>query len=471
MMRVFQFLHRAPKSKEQRFGLLITLAVLAIFVFAGFCGLANRLASGKGSFLPFANLSPSTEIGDSSQLLGIDTEFIESVPIPGGVLTPWDGTGRVTILVMGLDYRDWSAGEGPSRTDTMMLLTLDPLNNTAGILSIPRDLWVSIPGFENGRVNTAHFLGEAYQMPGGGPGLAVKTVEQLLGVEINYYAQIDFGSFIRFVDELGGVKVDLPKKIKIDPIAGDPVKLKPGRQVLNGELALAYARARYTSGGDFDRALRQQQVIFGIRERLLKPDDLSLLISKAPALYYEIAEGMQTNMTLEELIRLALIAQKVPEENISQRAISAQEVIFAESPDGQSVLVPLPEKIRELRDEIFLVNTGTLGPMLPGTSQERMVAEGARLALLNGSLVDGLASQTQAYLQLQGANVVEISNGQFTDHTMILDYTGNPHTTQYLMELFNVLPEYYDLQYDPNNPVDVVITLGADWSIQEILQP
>ena len=471
MTRAFQFLYSAPKSKAQRLGLLITLAIFTIFVSAGFCGLANRIASGKGSLLPFANISLSKDTGDSPQLLGIETEFMESVPIPEGMLTPWDGTGRVTVLAMGLDYRDWATGEGPSRTDTMMLLTLDPLNNTAGMLSIPRDLWVSIPGFENGRINTAYFLGEAYQMPGGGPGLAVKTVEQLLGVEINYYAQVDFGSFIRFVDELGGVKIDLPNKIKIDPIAGDPVKLKPGRQVLNGELALAYARARYTSGGDFDRALRQQQVILGIRERLLKPDDLSLLISKAPVLYSEIANGVQTNMALEELIKLALIAQKVPEDNISHGAISAQEVIFAESPDGQSVLVPLPEKIRQLRDEIFLVNTGTLGPLLPGTSQERMVAEGARIELLNGSLVDGLASQTQNYLQTQGVIVVEISNGQFSDHTMILDYTGNPHTIQYLMELFDVLPEYYDLQYDPNSPVDVVVTLGADWSIQENHQP
>jgi len=467
-MKSFQFLRTTPKSNAQRLGLLITLAVLAMLVFSGFCGLANRLASRTGGLLPFADLNPSKGAGDTSQSPGIDADLLESVPMPEGMLTPWDGSGRVTVLVMGLDYRDWSAGEGPSRTDTMMLLTLDPLNNTAGMLSIPRDLWVSIPGFENGRINTAYFLGEAYQVPGGGPALAVKTVEQVLGVKINYYAQVDFGAFIRFVDELGGVKIDLPKKIKIDPIVGDPVKLKPGRQVLSGELALAYARARNSSGGDLDRALRQQQVIIAIRERLLHPDDLSHLISKAPALYSEIASGVQTNMTLEELIKLAVLAQKVPEENISRGAISAQEVIFADSPDGQSVLVPLPEKIRQLRDEIFLVSTGTLGPLLPGTPRERMVAEGAKIVLLNGSSIDGLASQTQAYLQKQGANVVEISNGQFTDHTMILDYTGNPHTVQYLTDLFGVLAGNYTLEYDPNSSVDIVVTLGADWTNQGI---
>jgi hypothetical protein len=192
------------------------------------------------------------------------------------------------------------------------------------------------------------------------------------------------------------------------------------------------------------------------------------MIQVAPALYSEIASGVQTNMTLEELVKLALLAQKIPEEDISRGAISANEVIFAESPDEQSVLVPLPEKIRQLRDEVFLVSTGTLGPLLPGTSQERMAAEGAKIILLNSSLVEGLASRTQAYLQTLGANVIEISNGEFTNLTRILDYTGNPHTVQYLTELFGVLPGYYELQYDPSSPVDVVVTLGADWSTQEI---
>ena len=103
----------------------------------------------------------------------------------GPTAIPWDGANRVTILVMGLDYRDWE-GEGPSRTDTMMLLTMDPVSRTAGILSIPRDLWVNIPGFDYGKINTAYFLGELYNLEGGGPGLAIKTVEELLGVDINY---------------------------------------------------------------------------------------------------------------------------------------------------------------------------------------------------------------------------------------------------------------------------------------------
>ncbi len=127
-------------------------------------------------------------------------------------IKPWDGAERVTILLLGLDYRDWGAAEKYSRSDTMILLTLDPLTNTAGILSIPRDMWVAIPGFKHGKINTAYYLGDAYQLPGGGPALAVKTVESFLGIPINYYAQIDFQSFVRFIDEIGGVKDQRTRK-------------------------------------------------------------------------------------------------------------------------------------------------------------------------------------------------------------------------------------------------------------------
>jgi hypothetical protein len=94
-----------------------------------------------------------------------------TAPSSGPAALPWDRASRVTVLVMGLDYRDWESGDGPPRTDTMILLTLDPLTMSAGMLNIPRDLWVEIPGFDYARINTAYMLGEAYQVPGGGPGL------------------------------------------------------------------------------------------------------------------------------------------------------------------------------------------------------------------------------------------------------------------------------------------------------------
>jgi LCP family protein required for cell wall assembly len=461
-------LNTIPGSKPLRLGLLVSAILLISIVFVGSFLIANRFAGGSGGFVSFIPIKGlNMEDGNQENPL---SAIEENESQPGWeaasevVLTSWDGTNRVTVLIMGLDYRDWSSGEGPSRTDTMMLLTLDPLNNTAGILSIPRDLWVSIPGFDNGRINTAYFLGETYQTPGGGAGMAVKTVEQLLGITINYYAQVDFGAFIRFIDELGGVKLDVPERIRIDPINGNPKFLNPGRQTLTGELALAYARARNTKGGDLDRALRQQQVVFGIRDRLLNPQTLSDLIAKSPQLYAEISRGIQTNLNLDEVIKLAYLAQKVPEENIARRAISAADVLFAQSPDEQSILVPLPEQIRQLRDDVFLTTTGTLGPLMPGTEQERMIAEAARVVVSNGSTVEGLAARTRDFLLEKGVNVIDISNSEPTPNTIIIDFTGNPHTVRYLAELFGVLPGNYLIEYDLNSPVDVQIKVGVDWA-------
>src|SRR6185436_10667995 len=127
-----------------------------------------------------------------------------AISIPDSNLPPaWDGASRITVLLIGLDYRDYIANAGAPRSDTMILLTIDPLTKTAGMLSIPRDMWVNIPGFGYSRINTAYSSGEGSKLPGGGPELARKTVEQFIGVPIQYYAQIDFFTFVEFIDLIG----------------------------------------------------------------------------------------------------------------------------------------------------------------------------------------------------------------------------------------------------------------------------
>jgi len=381
-------------------------------------------------------------------------------------LNPWDGAGRVTILLLGLDYRDWAADEGPSRSDTMILLTLDPLTNSAGMLSIPRDLWVSIPGFQHGKINTAHYLGEAYKLPGGGPGLAVKTVEQLLGVPVNYYAQVDFDAFVRFIDEIGGVKVDVPEKITIDLLGGGfktKKTLQPGNQRLPGEWALAYARARYTEGGDFDRAFRQQQVILAIRDQILSWELLPTLIKSAPSLYNEIISGVNTNLSLDEVIKLALLAQNVPQDHIQKGIIDKNYVLFGTSPDNLSILIPLKDKIQLLRDKIF--TTFGLGPETPGSTQERMQAENARVLLYDGSGNPQILTRTESFLRNQGMNIIQSSPaGEPYGTSLIIDHTGNPHTLQYFVELMGVRSGNIRSQFDPNSQVDVEVFLGSDWA-------
>ena len=382
-------------------------------------------------------------------------------------LTPWDGAGRVTVLLLGLDYRDWETGTDYSRSDTMILLTLDPLTRTAGILSIPRDMWVAIPGFEHAKINTAYYLGDAHKLPGGGPGLAVKTVEQFLGVPINFYAQVDFSAFVRFIDEIGGVKIDIPAPITVDML-GDGYrtrkKLQPGVQVLPGDIALAYARARYTEGGDFDRAERQQQVILGIRNRILRFDMLPVLIAKKDVLFQELATGVHTNMSLDQLVRLAVMASQVPDENIKRGVLGKGYVLFGTSPDNLSILIPLADKIHTLRDEIF-ASAGALGPQTPGDARERMLAEAPRVSVQNQSHTAGLAGQTQQYLASQGVNVVSVNDAPAAQSTTtLIDHTGKPFTARYLVDLMGISPAKIVFDEIPGSPVDIELILGDDWA-------
>jgi LCP family protein required for cell wall assembly len=387
-------------------------------------------------------------------------------------LKPWDGASRVTILVLGLDYRDWESNSGPSRSDTMILLTLDPLSNTAGILSIPRDMWASIPGFKNGKINTAYYLGDLYKMPGGGPALAVKTVEELIGVPINYFAQIDFSAFVRFIDDIEGVAIDVPEPITIDLLGGGPKtkkKLEPGRQVLPGEWALAYARARHTEGGDFDRAARQQQVIMAIRDRMLEPNMLPTIISKAPTLYNDLASGIRTNLTLDQVIQLALLAQSVPDENIQRGVIGEDSVVFAKSPDGLDILIPVPDKIMLLRDKIF-AGSGGLSPETAGSPGERMQLEGAKIALYNGTQNAALLDRTADYFRGLGVTILQTGPAsQSYTLTNIIDHTGNPYTMGFLVDLMHISNYKILIQFDPNSQIDVEVFLGLDWARQNPL--
>jgi LCP family protein required for cell wall assembly len=398
----------------------------------------------------------------------------------------WDGNTRVTLLVMGLDYRDCESEDnfaecddnGASRTDSMMLVTVDPVSKSGGMLSIPRDLWVSIPGFDYGKINTAYFLGEAYKVPGGGPTLAMQTVEALLGVPIQYYAQIDFNAFVRIIDEMGGLDMHIKEEIIVDPLGpGNTRKLEPGVQTLDGATVLAYARNRHTEGGDFDRAKRQQEVILAVRQQVLQFNMLPTLVTKAPAMYKEVQNGVRTNLTLQQVVQLAILMQSIPEQNIKRGVIGPPEYItYDTSPDGLSIEIPVPDQIRLLRDEIF-ASGGPVGPaaaqaaidanggeptLMPGDPVEMAKVENARIIVLNGSSTEGLASRTAEYLRGLGLNIIGESNAdQAFNQSTIIDYTGKPYTARYLVDLLGMDTSRVVSRYDPNAQVDIEVILGS----------
>jgi polyisoprenyl-teichoic acid--peptidoglycan teichoic acid transferase len=272
------------------------------------------------------------------------------------VLEPWNGTSRFTVLMMGMDRRPEETGLA-YRTDTMMLISIDPATNSLGILSIPRDLYVEVPGYgQLQRVNSAMVLGELRQ-PGYGPQLAMQTVQYNLGMRVHDYLAVDFNTFITFVDSIGGIDVDVPYNIS-DPeypnmyYGYDPLYIRAGLQHFDGTMALKYARTRHTSN-DFDRARRQQDVLYAIRDRILELDMLPQLIVQSPSLWREVSDGVSTGLSLEQMIHLALYLKDVPTENIQTGVIDSNYIIGYQTPQGASVLVPNRDRIGNLMVEVF----------------------------------------------------------------------------------------------------------------------
>jgi LCP family protein required for cell wall assembly len=399
----------------------------------------------------------------------------------------WDGNSRVTLLVMGLDYRACETNDnfaecdqnGIARTDSMMLVTVDPVSKSAGMLSIPRDLWVNIPGFDYAKINTAYFLGEAYKVPGGGPTLAMQTVEGLLGVPIQYYAQIDFNAFVKIIDEMGGLDMHIQEEIIVDPLGpGNTRTLEPGVQTLDGATVLAYARNRHTDGGDFDRARRQQEVILAVRQQVLTFNMLPTLVAKSPAIYNEVQSGVRTNLTLQQAVQLAILMQSIPEANIKRGVIGPpNQITYDTSPDGQSIEIPVPDQIRLMRDEIFAAG-GPVGPaaavaavqaesptVMPGDPVEMAKLENARIVVQNGSSTEGLASRTAEYLRGLGLNIIGESNAdQAYSQSTIIDYSGKPYTARYLVSLLGVDNSRVVSRYDPESQVDIEVILGSTFA-------
>jgi LCP family protein required for cell wall assembly len=386
--------------------------------------------------------------------------------IPTVAVNSWTGTNRVTILVMGIDRR---AGEDEKGylTDSIMVITIDPQTRTAALLSIPRDLWVEIPdGYGLDTINTANRTGDYYNYPGGGPALATKTVEHNLGINIDYYVRLDFTAFETFIDTIGGV--DIVNKADIDDpqypdgsYGFEPFQLSAGPHHLNGHDALRYARTRHGST-DIDRAERQQEVVMAVRDRILNLGMLPTLIAKAPVLYQSLNQSVWTNLSLSQAVSLALLAEDIPRQNIQNAVIDYHYVLEYVTPEGRDVLVPLRDKIRELRDQLF---SGSAGQPVVGSNASLMKAEGAKVEVQNGSGKDGLGCDAKAWLLDQGVNVTDCTNADRSDYanTVIVDYTGKPYTVSWLKTTFGA--QTILSGNDPTSTVDIKVIVGADWSI------
>ncbi|HEC34688.1 MAG TPA: hypothetical protein ENI37_08255, partial [Chloroflexi bacterium] len=266
-----------------------------------------------------------------------------TLPIPMPVQPVPVASNTVNIVVLGSDRRpDWSEWH----TDAVHVVSIQTDRAAVSVISIPRDLYVYIPGFWMSRVNFADFYGEGYEYPGGGSALLRDTLLYNLGIRVDYIVRTDFDGLIGIVDTLGGV--DIPVHCRLSdhwPYANEEgeypiLTLEPGVHHLDGETALWYARSRLTTSV-FSRERRQQQVLQAIWHRVRDAG----MLTQIPALWEQVRDMVETDMDFATMLELAQVALRLQDQNIRFYNIGPDEVTPWTTPYGGSVFLPRWEAI------------------------------------------------------------------------------------------------------------------------------
>ncbi|MCZ7546656.1 MAG: LCP family protein [Anaerolineae bacterium] len=463
-----------------RFQEWVLAAVVAVFlVFVGVASFlaydtARRVTVESGEVVQPTALppAPTVALAASAPTAAPVTPTEGPTPTPTLEFAPRDDPERVTVLLLGVDERDIE--EGPWRTDTIMLLSFDPVRSTVSMLSIPRDLWVNIPGYQPARINMANFFGDGTNFPGGGPVLAMRAVEATLGVSVDHYVLINFETFLTLADTLisaigrPGVEICVPEEID-DPAYPEPggygtirVNFPAGCQDMDAEALLQYARTRH-GNSDFDRAARQQQIIRAIKDEVVSVGGIQALIGQAQAVWEAVREGVRTDLAFDQIISLALAAQSVPGENIRSAILDQHYVTFERTTDGQEVLVPQRDSVRALVQMLFS----------PPLSQQELASlarsreAGAAITVTNGTSVEGLAASAADVLRNAGLNVGAVlpADSNNYEESVIWVRTGRWYSAWYAASLLGIHPEVAQPGRGgfPGD-WDILIILGADYA-------
>jgi LCP family protein required for cell wall assembly len=318
-----------------------TVVVLALIV-GGLAGLIHTLA------VTGPPLTQATPTPTSLPLTGPS-------PAPGPLprAHPDRLAASISLLILGVDGESATSDE----VDMLMLLYMDAQAQHAFLLSIPRDLYVEAPGHGQARAGSVYGLGEQDET-GDGLALARQTISATLGLAVEHAALVRLDSFVTLIDAIGGVDVEIPHPID-DPDfpdghgGSDPLSIPAGTQHLNGTTALRYARTRVVPAPGFDRTFRQQQLVLAVHDRVTRFDLLPDLIAQAPTLWSALAGGLETDLSLSDVIDLALPATNLTAADVTTAALDECCTIQHTTPAGKRVLLPQPDEIEALIETLL----------------------------------------------------------------------------------------------------------------------
>ncbi len=408
---------------------------------------------------PTVTVPPPTE----TPLPTIDPNILVNTLVPfstieasGGSQVLNNGQETVNFLLIGSDRRPG----GSFRTDTMVIAILRPNEGQVSLISIPRDLWVSIPGAENQRINTAYQRGISSDYPGGGPGLLKDTILYNLGIRIDHTALVEFDGFRQIVDTLGGVSVPVSCAYTdwrlIDPSYNPENENNwhlyttgPGLVHMDGDLALWYARSRQRSS-DFDRGRRQQEVLRALFTQALQADTLS----RIPELYNNLRSTVETDLGLGDILSLAVYAPKMTNADIRGYYIRPPYVSSWITEGGAYVLLPNEDLLQQMLTE-------ALSPATQIVEKQSIVID-----VMNGTSIEGYETLAANRLNYAGyeTNIIPSDRTDYA-YSILIDkreVQDSAQTTP-ILDVMGILPGSVISSPDPNSKAHYLLIIGYDY--------
>jgi polyisoprenyl-teichoic acid--peptidoglycan teichoic acid transferase len=445
-----------------RRGILFFALFCAVFVF-GAVLILNRLS----------------HVAADQPILSVIKSFIHARDIP----LEGEASDRINILLLGIGG---AAHEGGLLADTIILASMKPSTGDVALLSIPRDLSVPSETYGWQKVNTIHAYAESTTPGTGGP-VTAAILSNVLGVPIPYYLRIDFDGFEDLIDDVGGITVQVERRIDDPqyPIRGkeldfpleerfEHLVIEPGNHKMDGEMALKYVRSRHTNsieGSDFARAERQQNVLVAFKDKALSFSTFLNPI-KIERILEDLRTHMATNMSLGDIARFADIGRSIDTESIVRTTLTdaPNGLLEARQIYGAYVLLPKDGSFNAIRTlvQTMIGNDGTVST--PLSTRESGIVHAAtveprapsRVAILNGTYVAGLAQQIARALETQGFVITDVGNASSKpQETTAIYRTKTAHETdERRLELF-LNARAVDEEQEVDD-VDFTIILGDD---------
>ncbi|MEJ8554276.1 LCP family protein [Tepidibacter sp. Z1-5] len=373
-----------------------------------------------------------------------ENKQLAEIPMPGDTETTVAQEGEVVnVLLLGVDSLD--GGKKGIRTDTMMILSMDPKNDKTSILSIPRDSRVKIRGRKGyDKINAAH----AY----GGVELSVQAVKDLLGIPIHHYVKVDYQALYKTVDEVGGVEVDIPMNMNYDDRYATPplhIHFKKGKQVLDGQEAMEFLRFRKNNGGktgyprgDLQRVEVQQAFIQSLAKKVLSPSS----IFNIKGYIDTFNTYVDTDMSVSEMASLGMQAKKMDVNNIRKETLPGAPMYI----NSISYYNPDNDEINKLVNELYYDNNNQTNVDL-------------KIAVLNGSGISGVATEVADKLARQGLKPNTVGNAdEFNNPKTIIYYDSKKEEAQKIRQIIGKGELRKDKSKIENKNTDIIVLIGKD---------